>query len=135
MMPTTIAAIVKTTSWSHGTAKTISSTRKARSPPRSEAEGDTQGSADERRHHALVPDHPPHLAPRHPDCSQHSELAGALIHREDERVDDPEEADDDGECEEHVDDVQDGGEPSDLVVLELLSRLRFRVGEVLQAPL
>ena len=135
MIPTTIAAIVKTTSWSHGTAKTISSTRKASKSAEEKSESDAQSSADERRHHALVPDHPPHLASGHPDCSQHSELAGALVHREDEGVDDPEEADDDGEREEHVDDVQDGGETGDLVVLELLARLCLRVGEGLQRRL
>ena len=43
---------------------------------------------------ALVADHPPDLAAGHADGPQHPELARALEHREDERVDDPEQADD-----------------------------------------
>src|SRR5205823_5343758 len=75
--------------------------------PEHEPEGDAERAADERSDHALVADHAPHLPPRHPDGSQHAELARPLEHREHERVHDAEEADDDGEREQHVEHVED----------------------------
>ena len=92
-------------------------------------------AADQRGDHALVPDHPPHLAPRHADRAQHPELTCPLEDGQHERVHDPEEADDHGEGEQHVEDVEDVVQAADLVVDELVARLRFRVGEVLQRAL
>src|SRR5919197_1974543 len=61
---------------------------------------------DQRRDHALVPDHPPHLPPRHPDRSQHPELACPLEHREHERVHHPEQADDHGQGQQDVQELE-----------------------------
>ncbi len=54
----------------------------------------------------LVADHPARLAAGHPDRAQHAELARALEDGQDERVDDPEEADDDREREQDVEQVE-----------------------------
>ena len=56
-----------------------------------DADRDAERGADQRRDDALVPDHVPHLAARHPDRAEHAELARALEHGEDERVHDAEE--------------------------------------------
>ena len=98
-------------------------------------EHDPERGADQRRDHALVPDHPAHLPPRHADRAQHPELARPLEDGEHERVDDPEEADEDRQREQHVEDVQDALERRDLVVDELVAGLRLGVREVLQRRL
>src|SRR5918995_6133251 len=95
-----------------------------------DAEDDPQRPADQGGDHALVPDHPPHLAPRHPDRAQHPELSRALEDCEHERVHDPEEADDHRQREQHVEDVQHLVERRDLVVDELVARLHLRVREL-----
>src|SRR2546421_637159 len=69
-------------------------------------ERDADGGADQCRDHALMSDLPPHLPPGHPDRTEHADLPCALEDREDERVHDPEQADDDRECEQHVEDVE-----------------------------
>ena len=79
-----------------------------------EPEHDADRRADERRDDALVSDHAPHLATRHADGAKHPDLAGPLEDRQDERVHDPEEADDHGEREQDVEDVQDLLERPDL---------------------
>ena len=62
------------------------------------------------------------------------DLARALEHRQDERVDDPEEADDHRQREQDVEEVQDDVEPADLVIDELPPRLRpSRSGTVFSA--
>ena len=76
-----------------------------------DSEHDPEDAADERRDHALVADHPPHLPARHPDRAQHPDLARPLEHRQHERVDDPEQADDHGQREQHVEDVEDRVQP------------------------
>ena len=89
---------------------------------------------DESGDDALVADHPSHLTPRHPNRAQHAELARALEHREDERVHDPEEADDDREREQHVEQVEQGVDSLFLVLLELRSRsATFASGKVFSA--
>ena len=80
---------------------------------------DPERAADQRRDHALVTDHPPHLPAGHPDRAQHPDLTRPLEDRQDERVHDPEEADEDREREQDVEDVQHGAQPRDLVVDEL----------------
>ena len=94
-----------------------------------ETERDAERAADQRRDHALVTDHAADLPPRHPDRAQHPELARPLEHRQDERVHDAEQADDDGEREQHVEHVEDRVQRPDLVVDELLLRLHLRVRE------
>ena len=106
MIPTMIAAIVKMTSCSHGIANTISFTRDREQAAEHDAEHEPERRADQRGDHALVPDHPPHLTPRHADRAEHAELARPLEDRQDERVDDPEQADHDREGEQHVEDVE-----------------------------
>ena len=71
----------------------------------------------------------PHLAPRHADRAEHSisRVRSKTVRRE--RVDDPEEAHEDGQGEEH-EDVQHGIQAGYLVVDELLARLHLRVREV-----
>ena len=94
-----IVAMMKKTIVSHGTAKTMPSSESARvvSDGEEEADRHPERRADQRRDDALVADHPPHLAPRHADRAEHPELARPLEDRQDERVDDAEEADDHGE--------------------------------------
>ena len=72
----------------------MKSTRATSSAAEHDPEHDPERAADQRGDHALVADHPPHLAARHPDRAQHPELARPLEHRQHERVDDPEQADD-----------------------------------------
>ena len=90
-----IAAIVKTMTWVVGNANSRKSTFAIRRPARIEPEHDPDERADQRGDHALVADHPPRLPARHPDRAQHPDLARALEHGQHERVDDPEQADDD----------------------------------------
>jgi hypothetical protein len=54
-----------------------------------------------------VADHAPDLAPRHADGAQHPELAGALEHRQRERVDHAEQADDHRQREQGVEQGQE----------------------------
>ena len=64
-----------------------------RPPPASTRPGgDPEHRADQRRDHALVADHPAHLAAVHAQRAQRAELARALEGREHERVDDAEQA-------------------------------------------
>ena len=72
----------------------------------SEPDRDAQARADQRRDDALVADHAAHLPARHADRAQRAELAGALERREHQRVDDAEQAHDDGEREQDVEDRQ-----------------------------
>ena len=67
-----------------------------------QAEREPEPGADERGDDALVAHHAAHLAARHADGAHHADLAGALEHREHERVDHPEQADDDRQREQHV---------------------------------
>ena len=113
----------------------MKSTRATSSPARTIPSTIPMNGADQRGDHALVPDHPPHLAARHPDRAQHAELARPLEHGEDERVHDPEQADDHREREQHVEDVQHRVQAGDLVVDELLLRLHLRVREAASAAL
>ena len=109
-MPTMIAATANTMICPTGSENSMNSTRATSSAPRTIPSTIPSDAADQRRDHALVADHPPHLAPRHPDRAQHPELARPLEHGQHERVDDPEQADDDGEREQHVEDVEDRAE-------------------------
>ena len=93
-MPTTIVAIAKTISCPTGSEKTMKSTRADEQRAEHDPEHDADHAADQRGDHALVADHPAHLAPRHADRAQHPELARALEDRQHERVHDPEQADD-----------------------------------------
>ena len=70
---------------------------------------------------------------RHPDRAQHPELARALEHGQHERVDDPEQADDDRQRQQHVEQVQQRVEPLQLVVLELRLGLQLGVREAAAA--
>src|SRR5919197_5278226 len=71
-----------------------------------EPERQPEPSPDQRRDHALVPDHPPDLAARHPDRPQHPELARPLEDREHERVHHPEQAHDHGQGQQHVEELE-----------------------------
>ena len=132
-MPTKIDAIAKMMSCVHGITNTISLTRAASRPPSTSPRTIPSSGSDQRRDHALVPDHPPRLPSGQPDRPQHADLTRALVDRQHERVDDPEDADDDREREQDVEDVQHLLEAGDLIVGELLPRLRLRVRERLQA--
>ena len=124
-----IAAMVKTMTWAVGNAKVRKSTLAIRMPARIRPEHDADEGADERGDHALVPDHPPRLPARQADRAQHPDLTRALEDGEHERVDDPEQTHDHRQRKQHVEDVQDRVEAGDLVVHELLPRLRLRVRE------
>ena len=94
------------------------------------ADGDSERGADQRRHDALVPDHPAHLAARHADRPQHPELTSALEDGQDERVHHPEQADDHREPEQRVDDVEERArDPCHPGVLELSRVCTSRVRE------
>ena len=77
-------------------------------------ERESERRADQRGDDALVADHAARLAPRHPDRTQHPELARPLEDRQRERVHHPEEADDDREREQDVEQQQ---ELLDLLIL------------------
>ncbi len=127
-----IAATMKTIIVPHGTANGHALDRLVEELGKAEAERDPERGTDQRRDHSLVPDHPPRLAARHADRAQHPDLAGALEHRQDERVHDPEQADDDREPEQDVEQDQELVQPGLLVLDELLLGLDLRVGEGLQ---
>ena len=76
--------------------------------------------ADHRRDQRLVADHPADLRLRGADRAQHADLAGALVDRQHERVDDAEEADDHRQREQHVDQREQLVDPVLLLLLELL---------------
>ena len=76
--------------------------------------------ADHRRDQRLVADHPADLRLRCADRAQHADLAGALVDRQHERVDDAEEADDHRQREQDVDQREQLVDPVLLLLLELL---------------
>ena len=78
---------------------------------RADPEQDPEHAAEQRGDDALVADHPPQLAAAHPDRAQHPELPRALEHRQHQRVDDPEQADDDRQRQQHVEEVQELSSP------------------------
>ena len=94
-----------------------------------DADGDPERGADQGGDDALVADHAAHLAAGHADRAQHAELAGALEDGQHERVDDPEEADDDRQGEQHVEEVEQRVDPLLLVVLNWLSVWIFASGK------
>ena len=76
---------------------------------------DAEPGADERGEDALPAHHPPHLAPGHAGRAQQADLPRALDDRQRERVDDAEQADDDGQCQHHDDDRQHLVQPRRLI--------------------
>ena len=130
-IPMMIATIVSTISCTHGIAKRMSILRERRVDERGEEdpEREPERCADERRDDALLPDHATHLAARHPDRAQHADLARALVDREDERVDHPEDAHEDGEREHHVEERDELVEVRVLALDPLLASLELGVGE------
>ena len=107
-MPARIATPTKTMSVPVGTANTMPYCERAarREHGEEHPDRDPERGADQGRDDALVPDHPAHLPPRHADRTQHSELSRSLEDREDERVDDAEQAYDHGQPEQRVQDLQ-----------------------------
>ena len=93
------------------------------------ADTDAERRADQRGDDALVPDHPPHLPAGHADRPQHPELARPLEDREDERVDDAEQADDHGQAEQRRRGCSASWSGPQLARLELVPRLDLRVRE------
>ena len=117
----------------HGTAKRDVAQGPVEDGGEPEPDRDPERRTEERGDHRLVPDHPARLAPGHADGAQHPDLAGALEHGQDERVHDPEEADDDREPEQDVEQREEGVQALLLVGDELLLGLDLRVGERLRA--
>ena len=85
--------------------------------------------ADERRDDALLPDHPADLPARHPDRAEHPDLTRALVDRQNERVDHPEDADEHRQREHDVEEREELVEVRVLALDPLLARLELRVGE------
>ncbi len=86
-------------------------------------------AADQRGDDRLVADHLAHLAARGADRAHHPQLAGALVDREDQRVDDPEQRDDHRQREQHVDQRQQRVDLVGLVLLELRRGARLGLRE------
>ena len=76
-----------------------------------------------------MPHHSADLTTRHADGAHHADLAGALEHGKHERIDHPEQADDDRQREQHIQQVQELVDRLLHLVLELITRLELRVGE------
>ena len=76
-------------------------------PSHQEPDRQAEPGADERGDHALVPHHSADLTTRHADGAHHADLAGALEHGKHERIDHPEQADDDRQREQHVEEHQE----------------------------
>ena len=76
-----------------------------------------------------MPDHPPSLSPRHPDRAQHPQLTRPFEHGQHERVHDPEQADDHGQRQQHVEQAEDVVQRLLEVRLELRGGLDLRVRE------
>ena len=129
MTPARIAAITNTTSVPTGivNAAYLMATPIIRAEHH--AERDAERRPEQRRDHTLVTDHAPDLAPGHPDGPEHAELTRSLKDGQDERVDDPEQADDDRQRKEHIEEVQERREPLELIVGELGLGLDLRVRE------
>ena len=72
-----------------------------------EPEAHAQHGADQRGDDALVAHHPADLPARHADRAQRAELPRPLERRQHERVDDPEQGDDHGQRQQHVEDGQE----------------------------
>jgi hypothetical protein len=106
-IPTITAAIAKMISWPTGSESTMKSTRAMSSDARTIPSAMPIVAPIS----AVMAHHPADLTPRHSDCAQHADLTGPFEDGQHKRVDDPEEADDDGQSEQHVKDVQDGAEP------------------------
>ena len=107
-MPARIAMPTKTTSVPYGTGEhdAVLRERRRREHREEHADADPERRADQRGDDALVPDHAADLAARHADRPQHPELARPLEHREDERVDDAEQAHDHRQAEQRIQDLQ-----------------------------
>ena len=124
-----IAAITNTISVPIGTVKVPKSIAAPIKRRQQDPERDPEGGAQQRGDDALVADHPPDLTAAHADRAQHAELAGALEDRQHERVDDPEQADHDRKRQQHVEEVEQRGQPLELVVDELRLVLELGVRE------
>ena len=124
------ATIVRTTSWTHGTAS-ARRTRRAQIDESCEEDPERQPDrgADERSDDALLTDHPAHLPACHADGAQHPDLARALVHRQHEGVDHPEDADEHGQREHHVQERDELVEVRVLAIDPLLAGLELGVGE------
>ena len=72
-----------------------------------DAEPEAEHAADVGRQHALVAHRAANLTPRGADGPHQADLAGALEHRQDQRVDDAEERDDQAQGQHHVDQGDD----------------------------
>ena len=72
-----------------------------------DAEREPEDATDVRRQHALVAHRAAHLAARGADGPHQADLAGALEHRQDQRVDDAEERDDQAQREHDIDQRDD----------------------------
>ena len=96
--------------------------------------GADQG-ADHRRDQRLVADHPADLRLRGADRAQHPDLARPLVDRQDEGVDDAEEADDHRQRQQHVDQRQQLVDPVLLLLLELLLVARLGLREAVREQL
>ena len=123
-----IAAMTKTTIVPHGTAKGMRCRALVEERGEPDPERDPERRADQRGDHRLVPDHPARLAPGHADRAQHPELARALEDGQDERVHDPEEADDDREPEQDVEQVESVFRPCSWVLMNCCSVWIFASG-------
>ena len=95
----------------------------------SDAQHEPEQRADQRRDDGLEAHDALDLAPRHADRAQHPELARALEDRQRERVDDPEQRDDDRQRQQRVDEVQQLVDLARLLLLDLLAIVRLVVGE------
>ena len=94
--------------------------------PEGEADGATDGSDD----HRLPAHRPAQLAPGHPHRAEHADLVGALVHRERQRVHDPEHRDRLGEEEQGDEHAEELVDQFGLRVAHLVLGQHLEVGEV-----
>ena len=133
-MPNRVATIRKPTSWLYGTTNTSpwSDRPWATIQPNTQADDDPQDAADDRRDRRLVADHPPQLAAGHAHRPQHADLPRPLEHRQRERVDDPDQADDQAHRQQDVEELEEAVHEVLGVLLVLGVRLHLGRGERLQ---
>jgi hypothetical protein len=91
------------------------------------ADDDPDDGAEDRQDDCFGPDHRPDLAPLHADRPEQADLAGALEHREHERVHDPDQRDEHGQGEQGVDQPEDLVDAGRLGLVELSPGLDLQV--------
>ena len=117
--PSTADRTRNTTRLDVGTTVSVSLSERHQGNAHAGPDDDADDGPEDGQDHRLRADHGPHLAPFHAHGPQQADLAGALEHREHQRVDDAHQGDDDGQGEQGVDQAEQLVDAGDLGLFEL----------------